>query len=69
MSLEVRKSDLSGAFWLYNQQIDSISDVIYFIFPFNSNPTFLLICLLSVHLVIFVVEKYLLSRMKKELPV
>lgn len=65
MSLEVRESDLSGAFWHYNQQIDSISDVIYFIFPFNFNPTSPLICLFSVHLVIFVVAKFLLCRMKK----
>uniref|UniRef100_A0A672TL84 Uncharacterized protein n=1 Tax=Strigops habroptila TaxID=2489341 RepID=A0A672TL84_STRHB len=41
MSLEVRRSDLSGAFWLYNPGIDSISDVLFFLF--NSNPTFPLI--------------------------
>lgn len=32
MSLEVRRSDLSGAFWLYKPGIDSISDVMYFLF-------------------------------------
>lgn len=31
-SLEVRRSDLSGAFWLCNPGIESISDVIYFFF-------------------------------------
>lgn len=65
-SLEVR-SDLSGAFWLYNPGIESISDVIYFFFLFNSNPTFPLICLFSVHLLIFVIAKFLLCRMKEEL--
>lgn len=59
-SLEVRRSDLSGAFWLYNPGIESISNVIHFFFLFNSNPTFPLICLFSVHLVIFGIAKFLL---------
>lgn len=67
MSLEVMRSDLSGAFWLYNPGIESISDVIYFFFLFNSNPSFPLICLFSVHLVIFVIAEFLLCRMKEEL--
>lgn len=46
-SLEVRRSDLSGAFWLYNPGIESISNVIYFFFsliptlPFPSFVSFL----------------------------
>lgn len=66
LSLELRKADLSGAFWPYNEQIDSFSDVI--IFPFNSNLTFALICLSSVHFVIFITAKFLLYRMKEKNP-
>jgi len=69
MSLQVRRSDLSGAFWLYNPGIESISDVIYFFFfCLIQTLPFPLICLFSVHLVVFVISKLLLCR-KAELPV